>query len=216
MNEATAREKYSNRHEEVVTVTRNDATGFHTKHWSWGGHKALTGIRPGQQLVIETVLGSRVVGARLPGADTWLFRKTTDELVREHEEMLEGFRRREREQLDANRNEWQRREDALPAWLRDRLKGFHQSGGENFELQGWGYELTICEIAILLLENDLDDDAPAVMAYASEHGTTGNQHGMAMALARAHRQQPAASMSGTVSALSPLTGNADYATDATP
>lgn len=211
MDEITARKKYDHRSEETVTIKSVEPNGtVHTDSWSWGGHPSLMSLQAGDQVVFETVLASQVVGARRPGSATWFFRKTTDELIAEHNAFLEGMRRREVEALEKNREDWARREAKLPEWLRDRLRTFHQRGGEKFDREGWGYELTICEIAVLLLGWGMDDDAPAVMEYARKYGTSGNQHSMAMALARAHREAPDFTAAGTVSALSPLTGSADY------
>jgi hypothetical protein len=218
MNVDQAREKFDRRAEETRTIERiGDDGTVHTDLWSYGGRLArdlvAARVQPGDQIVVETVLGSQVTGLRWPDSDEWIARQSTDELVAEHLEMVAGFRRREQEQLDANREDWDRREAALPQWLRDRLATFHEKGGEDFARGGWGYELTICEITVLLLEHDLDEDGPEVMAYAREHGTSGNQHGMALALARYHLQEPESSMAGTVSALSPITGNPDYSNE---
>lgn len=213
MDRDTAREKYDRRSEEVRTIEGLGTAIVQTDQWTTGvGAAALlaAGVQVGEQIVFETVLATQVVGARRPGADQWIWRKTTDELIAEHEAMVAGFRRREEEQLKEHRADWTAREAALPAWLRERLAYFHAKGGRDFELGGWGYELTICEIAVILLAHDLDDDGPEVMAYARANGTSGNQHGMALALARAHLEDPAASMSGTVSALSPISGDPDY------
>ena len=51
---------------------------------------------------------------------------------------------------------------------------------------------------------------PAVSDYCRDGGITGNQHGMARALARAHHEDPERSLAGTVSALAPITGDQDY------
>lgn len=60
-------------------------------------------------------------------------------------------------------------------------------------------------------------DTDAVTDYCREHGVSGNQHGMARMLARAHHEDAQRSMAGTVSALSPIAGNADYSpTEETP
>lgn len=216
MDRDTAREKYERRSEEIRTIERIDADGtVHTDLWSYDGGdiaRALVaaGVRTGDRIVFETALGSQVTGARRVGTEAWISRKTTDELIDEHEAMVAGFRRREEEDLAQHRADWTAREAALPGWLRERLAYFHAKGGRDFELGGWGYELTICEITQILLEHDVDDNGPEVMAYARANGTTGNQHGMAMALAKAHLEDPFATMSGTISALSPISGDPDY------
>lgn len=212
------RGKFDRRQEELRTIKRiGDDGSVHTDLWSYGGDiaRALVeaGVQAGEEVIFETVNGSQVTGARRPGQD-WLAHKSTDDLVAEHDAMIAGFRKRDREVLDENREDWARREAALPAWLRDRLQTFREHGGEDFDLQGWGYELTICEIAVILLDHDLDPDGEAVMSYAREHGTSGNQHGFALALARMHVEEPEASAAGTVSALSPITGDPLYEGDA--
>jgi hypothetical protein len=215
MDRDTAREKYERRSEETRTIQRIEGDGtVHTDLWSYGGTAARelirADVRPGDRIVFETVLGSQVTGARREGWESWIWRRTTDELIEEHEAFVAKLRADEQAMLDEHRDDWTAREAALPEWLRERLAYFHAKGGRDFELGGWGYELTICEIAVILLAHDLDDDSPEVMAYARANGTSGNQHGMALALARAHLEDPAASMSGTVSALSPISGDPDY------
>lgn len=215
MDRDTARQKYDRRTEETRTIKRIEGDGtVHTDLWSYGGPAARAlisaGVQVGDRIVFETVLGSQLTGARRDGAATWIYRQTTDELIEEHEAFVAKLRADEEATLAEHRDDWTAREARLPEWLRERLAFFHARGGHEFEVGGWGYELTICEIAVILLEHDLDDDSEPVMAYARQHGTSGNQHGMALALARAHREDPSASMSGTVSALSPITGDPDY------
>lgn len=213
MDRDTARARYEDRREEVRTIEGLGSALVQTDSWTTGvGAKQLlaAGVKLGDRIVFETVLATQVTGARRPGHAEWIWRKTTDELIAEHETFLESMRRREERQLAEHRDDWTRREAALPEWLRERLAYFHARGGHDFEIGGWGYELTICEITVLLLKHDLDDVSDAVLAYAREHGTSGNQHGMALALAKAHRADPTASMSGTPSALSPITGDPDY------
>jgi len=84
----------------------------------------------------------------------------------------------------------------------------HSTYHETFELEGWGYELVVCELAALYAKSNCADDE-TIDSYAREQGTSGNQHGIAKSLARAHLA--GASLAGTVSALSPLTGDPFYA-----
>lgn len=177
-----------------------------------GMFDALRGrIKPGDRVVMETVNFSMITGVRPADSDQWFFRKTDDDLDREHREMMERFERERQERLAANRDEWQRRTDALPDWVRERIVSFQRSGGEKFEADGWGYELVIAELATLYTPDDGFADNDAVMDVARREGTSGNQHEFAKALAKAHHAGQG--LGGTVSALSPITGDADYSGD---
>jgi hypothetical protein len=150
----------------------------------------------GKTYEVETVNWSLVTGLR--DAYGWLFRKSDQDLEEDHRKMIEGFDRKDRERLAAHRDEWTAREAALPEWARARLARFREAGGENFELKGWGYELIVCELAVLYAVGD----QAGVDALAEREGTSGNQHDCAEALAKHGDVLPAA--------LSPLTGSADY------
>ena len=54
------------------------------------------------------------------------------------------------------------------------------------------------------------EDSEAIKRISHEQGTSGNQHSMALALAKAHLMEPGRMMSNTVSALSPITGDPFY------
>lgn len=150
----------------------------------------------GKDYEVETVNFSHVTGLR----DTygWLFRKSDQDLEEDHRKMIEEFDRQDRERLAAQRADWTAREAALPEWARARLARFREAGGENFELKGWGYELVVCELAVLYAAGD----TAGVDALEEREGTSGNQHDCAEALAKHGDRLPAA--------LSPLTGSADY------
>lgn len=182
---------------------------IHTGMW-YGSPPAevLPHLRVGQTIQVEIIQLTQIVGWCVDGE--WLVRKTDEDIEREHRELVERFRREDEERLQANREQWMEREKALPSWLRERLEHFRAVGGHDFEREGWGYELAICELAALYSPDDDFADNDRVMAYAKEHGTSGNQHEFAEALARRHHANPDASMAGTVSALSPITGSAFY------
>jgi len=139
----------------------------------------------------------------------WFDHRSDEDFAAEHVKFVEDSNRRRQEALDANRDIWQAEEDRLPQWLKDRLATFHEKGGEKFEREGWGYELVICRLADAYAHSNLEDDA-RVMSISEYEGTSGNQHDMAKALAKAHLAEPERSMAGTVSALSPITGSAFY------
>ena len=202
---------YTGRREEEHTVT--DVTDGSISYGSMG-HGMFGEVRGkvkvGDTIVVETRNYSQITGMRPVDGDWW-FHKSDEDLDREHKEWVDNLNRERREFLAKNRDKWQAREDALPDWLRDRLTTFHRQGGEKFALEGWYYELAVCELAALYDEHGLDEepaDGP-VMAYARKYGTSGNQHDFAKALVRAHREGME-SASDTVSALSPITGDAFY------
>jgi len=184
---------------ERLSVSTTSSTGFGIER------EYAQALPAGTRFDLETVNFSRITGIRVAGE--WLFRKSDQQLRREHEAMVEGFRRRERERLDAHRAEWRAREDALPSWARERLLSFHKSGGERFELQGWGYELVVMELAVAYVESRGEDDE-RVLEISRREGTSGNQHDVARMLARAHLDD--VDLAHTPSALTPLTGDRDY------
>lgn len=186
--------------------------------WSWGGHPSLRNLEAGAVLLVETQNLSSIVGVAVPDTQQpdmesshgWRFRKSDQVLDAEHAAWSHALNRRRQADLDQNREDWQRREDLLPEWLRVRLLTFHKTGGEAFELDGWPYELAICELAALLDEHGNELDAPEVKDLLHREGYSGNQVGFARALVGAHREHPDRSLAGTVSALSPISGDPDY------
>jgi len=189
-------------------------------------------LTPGDEYAIET-LGStlgRITGWRFNG--TWYDRKSDQQLERERHQMVDDMTQRNLDEWMANRKDWERRTRKLPKWAQDRINSFFISSARTstmlgkrgtpsiFELNGWGYELAVCELAVLYNQAideigwtpDDDDSEPGdVLEYAKTHGTTGNQHSVALALVRAHRAGE--SLAGTISALTPITGDTDYTQD---
>ena|SRR6266702_5905600 len=207
-------ETFTDRYLETQTVTAielgEDGSAAVTGSNGWtAGAPAVVAARlsKGSEYDLETRGGpfGRICGWRVAGV--WLDRKSDQRMDAEHAEMVAGFDRRRREELAEHRSEWIGREENLPGWLKERIHVFHERGGEQFELDGWGYELVVCELAALYADSGGQDSA-AVMAFAEEQGTSGNQHDCAKALARRHGSGD--SLAGTVAALSPLTGRAFY------
>jgi len=191
-----------------------------TSGWTAGCSKEVYDLLPeGKAFILETRGFSHITGWIIDGR--WYDRKSDQDLQREHEAFVASFERQNRERLEENRADWQRRQDALPDWIRQRIEGFHATGGEKFQTDGWGYELIIAELAVeyaalgeVILDKDVfeinEHESEAIKKISREEGTSGNQHSMALALAKAHLEDPARSMVGTVSALSPLTGDPTY------
>jgi hypothetical protein len=210
------------RHIEAKTIESIDGrTVRFTDGWCFGGvpEDVLPLLTAGETYMQETVNFSTVTGMATrfrtrSGRDEvgfWLWRKSDADLARERHEMLASFAREHEERLAANREDWTRREALLPLALRRRLDRFRANGGHTFDAEGWGYELTVCELAVLYAASGQTDDE-AIDNYARQHGTSGNQHDYAKALSRYLTDDPADedAVANSVSALSPLTGDADY------
>lgn len=162
-------------------------------------------LTPGAQFGLEVRGLSLITGWMVGGR--WVARKTDDDLAREHREMVERIDRKNQEKLARYRAEWIGREENLPPWLQARMRTFHQRGGARFETGGWGYELVVCELAALYAESG-GAETEAINAYSHQEGTSGNQHNVAAVLAKAHLAGE--TLEGTVSALTPITGDPFY------
>lgn len=200
---------FTNRSEEPFVVTQvyreGDRIVIQSHESGFGGvpvNGKTTRIKEGDRLVMETTLGSTVTGLRYADAKSWLYRKSDEQLQREHQVWLDQWEQEKNTLLEDNRQNWMNRETSLPDKYRKRLEHF-RNVGKDFEREGWGYELIICELAEMYEHNGGVDDE-AIMAYAGEHGTSGNQHDCAKALAKAE------TLEGFPAGLSPLTGSADY------
>lgn len=134
---------------------------------------------------------------------------TTEDYEREHQEFLDDWDRRKRETLEANRAVWEARESYLSKPLRERIQHFRENSEDDFDLEGWGYELVIAELADALVASNLEetDEIKAMDAYSE---CSGNQFEIARALARFLLEQPGRSLAGTVGGLAPLTGKTFY------
>lgn len=183
------------RKQETVTVEKRTLTDDSlTVTWSNGWsfmppREYEASLHVGTTVIVETRNFSQVCGLFVNGR--WLFRKSDHDFAREYQELLERAARDDAEYLEKNRDDLQTRTEALPAWLRDSLEAGLANPEEHPELQGrgWGYELTGRELALLYFQHPEGDDAPEVVAYAEEHGTTGFQHSWAKSAARVHREE---------------------------
>ena len=206
-------ETYTDRTIEVRTVTKIDvhedgsASVTDDSGWSHYAPKEVADrLDVGSVYIMETK-GFNTIGGWFIGE--WMERKSDEHFEEQRLKSIEDFARRNREALEANREKWTEQEAALPQWLRDRLVTFHERGGEAFELEGWGYELIVARLAVLYVESE-GQESPAIDEIARTEGTSGNQHGMARAIAMAHLADQDRSMAQTVSALAPLSGKPFY------
>lgn len=214
---------YTDRHIEAVTVTKVEDGGVVTwdNGWTFGGtpsehhHRLVVGA----EFIVETRQFSLVTGMATmfrdkrgnPVVDEWLWHKSDADLAREHAEMVARHNRERETNLAEHRDDWTRREAALPSPLRRRLERYRANGGHTFDRDGWGYELVVCELAVLYAAS-AQEDTDAVMDYARINGTSGNQHDYAKALSRLLTDDVADqdAAANSVSALSPITGDPDY------
>lgn len=197
---------YTGRHIEFHVIESVDARGI-----SFVGSTGTAGtpdlralLKPGMEVGLETRNFSMITGWLINGR--WYFRKTDADLEAEHAALMARWEQDKRDRLERNRAKWAAREAGLPDWIRCRLEHFRDTGGD-FDVEGWGYELVVAELAVLYADS-AGEDTPEIETYGRREGTSGNQHDMAKALAHAHRD--GIGLAGTVSALSPLTGKAGY------
>lgn len=188
---------FTGRHENETTV-RKVSAGFVTGDNGWtfappGEH--LGRFKPGLTYTLETRNLSVVTGCRIDGE--WVWRRSDAWLDDDHRVTVAGLNAERAERLRDNRETWEAREAALPAWLRARIEHFRGRAGERFELDGWAYELTVAELAVLYDEAGLAE-SDAVTAYATEHGTSGNQHAVARLLAAARHSDRRGAMASAL------------------
>jgi hypothetical protein len=214
--------RYTDRDVDLVVIESIEGSALHFDNgWSFGGvpPEVLPLLTVGGEYLQETHRLSLVTGMATcyrtrsgdPVVGQWLWHKTDADLDRELAEMLAESQARYEAVLAENRSDWSRREAALPLSLRRRLERFRANGGHGFDVNGWGYELVICELAVLYAESH-QADTEAIEKYASLNGTSGNQHDYAKALSRHLNDDPTDQdiVANSVSALAPLTGDADY------
>lgn len=202
------------RHAETVTVTKVTEGSFTVDSgWTFGNQRCPA-VKVGDTLLVETIGISRVVGIMDADSGSWYFHDTDEDLERQDREQREAYEASKRAELEEHREEWTQIEAGLPQWIKARIEFFRTKAGERFEIDGWGYELAIAELAVLYAEHGLPTDGAwesepqEVRDFAERVGTSGNQHGMAKALARMHLAGK--DLAGTVSGLSPITGDPYY------
>jgi len=213
---------YTDRTIEEVTVKSIDSGRITTDDgWShYAEEEILPLFSPGMVVGHETYRNSQTSGWMIDGQ--WVMRTSDEEFAEQREKMLAAFAEEKRERLETSREFWEKEEKALPGWIRSRIEHFRSVDAETFELEGWGYELVIAKLAVAYAEMGSEiigkrlsevSDSDAVTKIAEEVGSSGNQHGMALALAQAHLEDPERDMAGTVAGLSPITGKANYTKD---
>lgn len=186
-------------HGDGLEIHKSDGWTFYRSKTDLGRE-----IHVGEELEMETIQLTRITGLR--DKNGWLFRVTNQDLADEAREFTEKMHRDQVEDLERNRKLYAAHEEALPEWLKSRIRRFREAAGEKFLLEGWGYELMICRLA------DLMDRGLRVEAdkLADDEGASGNQWDCAKALAAGRIEHGDEYATLVPAGLSPITGSADY------
>lgn len=187
---------YTGRHLQAQWVASKEGSAITgTTGWTAGApDEVLQLLDVGDPYILETRNFSQITGWIIGGR--WYDRKSDQDLQRQLDACIEDTRRRNAEHVAANRDAWTRREAALPEWIAERMRAI-RANNPDFETEsmGWGYELIVCELAVLYAGIGVDildktsstiTDTPAITAFADANGTSGTQHEFALALAKQH------------------------------
>lgn len=184
--------------------------------WSMGfpadqAHK----IEVGDHFILEKKGFNRISGFMLLSlmGGEWIWHHSDQDIKAQEDEWAAKDRKRREEFLAENRENMVDRQLMLPQVLQNRLQNFHDNGGIEFELKGWGYELIVCELIVLYAASG-GEESDEITAFATEHGTSGNQHDYAKSAAKLMGTDREGELAGSVSALTPITGD-PYFADAT-
>lgn len=127
------------------------------------------------------------IGGLMQEDGLYLFHRSDEYFRITLENYLAESKRKQEKNYEDNKEDWQRRTDALSPRYKARMNRFlnDPEKGEAFrkEGMGWGYELIICELA-QQYESSGGEDNEDVMTIARFYGTSGNQHDVAKAWAK--------------------------------
>lgn len=134
---------------------------------------------------LELQRGSTIagIGTFRNGDVDWLFRHDDHTLWSQWKKQVDESRAEHVKFVDENYADWVERLDKLPSPLREELTKGIQDPEFVYGFMGLGYCLVIAELAVLYKASDGEDSVEVDM-YASKHGTSGNQHHMAQAIAK--------------------------------
>lgn len=194
---------YTNRALEILTIKElGEGSVISTGGSGFGLEKEyLDQLTEGKTYLLECRNFNNIAGIVDLETSEYLFRRTDEYFEEQHRKFVEDLAIERRAELEKKRNDWQSRQDALPSPFRERLEMFHERSGDQFRLEGWGYELVICELATMYAGNASEKE---IDEYAHREGTSGNQHGTAKFLAQ-HKDNP--DFLRAPAGLAPLRGN---------
>lgn len=192
--------EYTDRRLQADTVARKEISGeYHaiigSTGWGAGCSKEVfDALEVGDPFILENKGFNLIAGWIIKGQ--YFDRKSDQDLERDRLAWIEEHKRKQDEYAAKHREDWTRREAALPDWAKAIIQK-HREASENFDSEaiGWGYTLIALELAVIYAKDesvkDLDSmsgykDSEEAESFHRENGTSGNQTGWAFAVARAH------------------------------
>lgn len=144
-------------------------------------------LKGGDVLYVELYRFNDIGGLMLEEGE-FLFHRSDEYFTQRLEKFIADNKRKGEERYLANKADYIKRTKELPERYRNRLNRFLENPktAESFrkDPMGWGYELIICELAVLYEKypnkrGSWDDEHEEIKAFAHKHGTSGNQHDVA-------------------------------------
>lgn len=189
---------FSDRSHLVRTIRSIDRNGITTDEDSLSmaaRPETLETLKAGDQIIIEYLgprpgIGAFIMGVAFEGR--WLYETSDEQHAQWQEDMQRRMEESNREAVEKNRGTWAEIHVGLPGWLQTHAKKALDEHGETMD---YGYSLMVLALAGMyaslgdeIVGKDVFSvqDSLAIEEFAREHGTTGNQHSMGLALAKAH------------------------------
>lgn len=165
-------------------------------------------IRPhvNERCYVETVQGILVTGLFLADKG-WAFRLDAEQIAQQVRSTAELNYQRRVNDLAENREGFEIREAALPDWIKARVEHFRALGKESFELNGWRYELAICELAAAL---DGGATQEQFVDLAERLAASANQVQCAAALVACRAKHGDEAIHSVPAGMAPVNGKLDY------
>jgi hypothetical protein len=147
-------------------------------------------------------LGYSVRGASIEEAGKVvrvLYYRTPEEEEKKRQAWVKAESQRKRDDYFNNIADYRERIGKLPAEFQDRLNRFEDYGGEEWMVNNLGYELFVCEQAVLIANSEVADfkafydlpwDEQVAAVPGLDGGHSGNTFGASVRLANVYRQKP--------------------------
>lgn len=163
----------------------------------WGAgipKEAFELLKVGDPFVLETK-GFNTIGGWVVNGQ-WFGHLSDQEIQRRNDESLAKMKAEHLAYVEEHREEWTRREEALPDWAKAVMAKNRKSADFETDYMGWGYTLIAIELAVLYAEmgdavKDAEtfrgfQDSDKIREFHAANGTSGNQADWGFGLARAH------------------------------
>lgn len=153
----------------------------------------------GDPYILEVKGFNRIAGFMVNGE--WYGRKSDQEIEAEDKQMIADAHKKHVDYVESQREDWTKREAALPDWAKEILQANRLSAeerGEDFDTRhmGWGYTLIALELAVLYASDEslmARSKAPTyfelpehILQFHEKNGLSGNQDDWAWYVARNH------------------------------